>query len=139
MGDPLLRWLAWFDIGSPPELVAEVVKMDGAIQTADERMAFVTGDKEAMRAYRMRQMALSDLTSYKNYAWDTGFEEGKKEGLKAGKKEGLEKGIKEGIKEGLKEGREETARKALAKGLSIETIRDITGFDIETIKGLSGR
>jgi len=30
---------------SPPELIAEVVKMDSAIQEANERMVYVTGDK----------------------------------------------------------------------------------------------
>ena len=45
--------------------------------------------------------------------------------------------------DGKLEGREEernkileNARNALAKGYPIETIRDITGLDVETIKGL---
>jgi len=79
LDDPLCRWLAWFDVGSPPDLVTEVVKMDNAIQTADERMVYVTGDKEAIRAYEMRMMALSDLTSYQNYAREEGREEGREE------------------------------------------------------------
>ena len=39
-------------------------------------------------------------------------------------------------REGLKEGREAVARNALAKGLSLELIHDITGLDIEAIKSL---
>ncbi|MDR2740823.1 MAG: hypothetical protein LBB98_01535 [Treponema sp.] len=50
-----------------------------------------------------------------------------------------EKGRKEGHKEGLEKGREEVARNALAKGLSLDTIGEITGFDIETIKSFSGK
>jgi hypothetical protein len=35
------------------------------------------------------------------------------------------------------EGREEVARNALAKGLPLETIEEITGLDIETLKGFT--
>ena len=75
LDDPLRRWLAWLDRGSPPDLVAEVVRMDEAIQTADERMALVTSDKEEMRAYWRYQMALSDRTSELNYAKNEGRSE----------------------------------------------------------------
>ena len=47
-----------------------------------------------------------------------------------------EEGLEEGLEKGLEKGREEIARNALIKGVSIETIQDITGFDIETIKNL---
>jgi predicted transposase/invertase (TIGR01784 family) len=76
LDNPLCRWLAWLDAGSPPEVVAEVVKMDSAIQTADERMVYVTGDDEAIRAYEMRQMGLSDYNSSMNYAREKGHAEG---------------------------------------------------------------
>lgn len=66
--DPLHRWLTWFDPGSPLELVKEVIKMDKAIQKAEERVTYVSQDKEALRAYQMRQMALSDWTSGVNRA-----------------------------------------------------------------------
>ena len=39
-------------------------------------------------------------------------------------------------KEGRKEEREEIALNALAKGLPLETIQDITGMDLDTIKTL---
>jgi predicted transposase/invertase (TIGR01784 family) len=66
--DPLHRWLTYFDKDSPPELIEEVVKMDIAIQKAQERTAFVAGDKEALREYHLREMALSDWTSGVNHA-----------------------------------------------------------------------
>jgi predicted transposase YdaD len=53
-------------------------------------------------------MALSDRTSELNYARN----------------------------EGLQEGMETTARNALAKGLPIEIVHDITGLDIDTIQNL---
>jgi predicted transposase/invertase (TIGR01784 family) len=66
--DPLNLWMAWLNEKSPPELLAEVANMDTAIQAANERMVYVTGDKEAIRAYERRQMALSDYNSAINYA-----------------------------------------------------------------------
>ena len=81
-----------------------------------------------------------------------GLSEGLEEGLAKGLAEGLEKGLAKGLSEGLSEGmaeglakgldkgiaqeKLEIAGKALAKGLSVEMIHEITGLDIETIKNL---
>ena len=48
-----------------------------------------------------------------------------------------EEAREEGREEGLREGLIETARKALAKGATIDFIHAITGLDIETIKSLA--
>ncbi|MDR0597280.1 MAG: hypothetical protein LBG14_02090 [Treponema sp.] len=45
--------------------------------------------------------------------------------------------FEEGREEGLAKGREEIARSALMEGLSLETIRKITGLDIETIRNIA--
>ena len=45
--------------------------------------------------------------------------------------------FEEGWEGGREEGRETIARNALAKGFSIESIHDITGLDIETVKQLA--
>jgi hypothetical protein len=42
--------------------------MDVAIQKAQKRLDFVANDKEALREYHMREMALSDWTSGVNHA-----------------------------------------------------------------------
>jgi len=42
----------------------------------------------------------------------------------------------DGVLKGLEKGREEVARNAIAKGLSIEVIHDITGLDIEAIRNI---
>ncbi|MCL2608843.1 MAG: Rpn family recombination-promoting nuclease/putative transposase [Treponema sp.] len=47
-----------------------------------------------------------------------------------------EEGIEKGREEGLEAGVEKTARNALAKGLSLELICEITGLDMETVAGL---
>jgi len=114
MDDPLSRWMAWLNEKSPPELIAEVVNMDSAIQAADERMVYVTGDDEAIRAYEMRQMALSDYTSTINYARD----------------EGMTKGMEKGMTKSTLE----IARKMKNAGRPFSEIQEFTGLSIETIK-----
>ena len=101
---PLERWLAFFDKDTTEEILEEVINMDTAISKANERLNFVSQDKEFLRNYQLREMAMSDLTT----AINTGIEK-----------------------------REiEIARNALAKGLSIDMIKDITGLDTKTIKSI---
>jgi predicted transposase/invertase (TIGR01784 family) len=92
--------------------------MDAAIQAANERMVYVTGDKEAIRAYERRQMALSDQTSWLNYARDEGHAEGHAKG-KA---------------EGRNDEKIEIAIKMKKMGDSVEKIQAITGLPTETIE-----
>jgi predicted transposase/invertase (TIGR01784 family) len=112
----LHRWMAYFDRESPPEVVKEVLNMDAAIQKAESRMAFVTSDKEALRAYQMREMALSDWTSGINHARWEGRSEGKAEG---GKQKAAE-----------------IARNLKAMGLAAEQIVIATGLTQEDIENL---
>jgi predicted transposase/invertase (TIGR01784 family) len=146
--DPLVRWLAWFNENSPPELVAEVTKMDSAIQMADERMVYLSGDEDAIRAYEVRFKAMCDQTSARNHAIRTGLERGMKRGMKRGMAEGMaegmEKGMAEGMEKGMAEGMEkgmeekalEIAQKMKAMGDSIERIQVITGLSPEIIEHL---
>jgi predicted transposase/invertase (TIGR01784 family) len=48
-----------------------------------------------------------------------------------------EEGRNEGRREGRNEGRKDDARRAIAKGLSLDLVSDITGLPIETIQSLS--
>jgi len=50
--------------------------------------------------------------------------------------DGRAEGREEGHAEGIAENKLEVAKKALAKGLSVEIIHEITGLDVETIKSL---
>jgi flagellar biosynthesis/type III secretory pathway protein FliH len=51
--------------------------------------------------------------------------------------EGRNKGFTEGRTEGLNKGRNEDARRAIAKGLSLDLVSDITGLPIDTLRGLA--
>jgi predicted transposase/invertase (TIGR01784 family) len=142
VNDPLSRWMAWLNESSPPELIAEVVKMDTAIETANERMVYVTGDKEAIRAYERRQMALSDYTSSMNYALEEGHRQGMKkghrEGHRKGREEGRAEGREEGREEGRKEGRKEGRQEGRKEGRNEERLRLLEmlnlGLPVEEIK-----
>jgi predicted transposase/invertase (TIGR01784 family) len=118
--EPLHRWLAWLDQDSPRELVEEVVKMDRAIQKAEARVEHISKDKEALRAYEMRQMALSDWTSGLNYA----------------RREGLKEGIKAGIKTGEEQKAAEIARNLKAIGVPLGQIVQSTGLTEAQIREL---
>jgi predicted transposase/invertase (TIGR01784 family) len=142
--EPLIRWLAWFDEHSPPELVAEVKRMDSAINLADERLVYLSGDEDAIRAYEVRFKAMCDLTSMRNYATRTGHAKGYKKGLKEGREKGMAEGREKGRVEGREKGREEgrkkdkleIAQKMKSLGDSLERIQIITGLPTETIEQL---
>jgi predicted transposase/invertase (TIGR01784 family) len=77
LGNPLFRWLAWFDRNSKPEILTEVVSMDVAIQKANERLYNLTSDDDILRAYDMQFTAMCDETSRMNYAREKGIKKGK--------------------------------------------------------------
>jgi predicted transposase/invertase (TIGR01784 family) len=106
--EPLHRWLTWLDKDSPEGFVEEVIKMDAAIRKAEEKMVYVSQDKEALRAYQMRQMALADWTNGLNHAREEGEQN---------------KAI-------------EVARNFKKMGISIEQIAQGTGLSVEDIAKL---
>ena len=110
--EPLHRWLSFFDKDTSNDTLEEVLNMDIAIKKANEKMAYLSSDKEALRMYQMRELALSDYVSGMNHA------------------------RQEGITQGITQGKIETAKNALKEGLSLETIFKITGLDESTIEQL---
>jgi predicted transposase/invertase (TIGR01784 family) len=113
---PLERRFGFFDVSTPEEELKEIIKMDSAISKAQERLDFVTQDKEVLREYHLREMALSD--------WTTGIDAA------------TEKGIEIGIVQGAMQKQIEIARNLLADGMSIERIHKVTGLDMEIIQSL---
>jgi predicted transposase/invertase (TIGR01784 family) len=93
---------------------------DTGIQKAQERLEFVKNDKEALREYHMREMALSDWTSGVNYA----------------RREGRKEGRKKGRTEGQKEEQKEIARNLKTDGVPAEQIAKWTGLSEAQIKEL---
>ncbi|MDR2136043.1 MAG: Rpn family recombination-promoting nuclease/putative transposase [Treponema sp.] len=124
--------MTWFDKDSPESLVEEVVKMDGAIRKAEEKLAQVSGSAVALRVYHRREMAMSDMTTGLNHA----REEGEREGLQKGRLEGLNEGIRKGLQKGRLEGKLEIALSFKKLGVPVEQIAQGTGLSIEEIKRL---
>jgi predicted transposase/invertase (TIGR01784 family) len=106
--DALQRWLTYFDRESPAELVEEVLRMDDGIQRAQERAAYVANDKEALREYQMREMALSDWAS----------------------------GVNQARQEGRREEAQEIAQRMKGMGEPVDKIAKITGLSQDEIIGL---
>jgi predicted transposase/invertase (TIGR01784 family) len=130
--DALERWLVYFDEGSSEELIGEVVRMDGAIGLAEEKLGMIQRDPELLRAYEGYEKAASDWTSGINGAWREGREEGRLEGRAKGRAEGR----LEGRAEGEKAGKIEVGRKLKSRGHGPDEIAEITGLDIKTIENL---
>ena len=99
---------SWLNRDSPAELVEEVVRMDRGIRKAQERVEHIAVDKEALRAYQMREMALSDYTS----------------------------GINHAKREGKREAQTGIARKMKSGGVPAEQIAEYTGLSPGEIEGL---
>jgi predicted transposase/invertase (TIGR01784 family) len=117
LGDPLHRWLTWFNEKSPPELIEEVLSMDTAIKAAYEKFGFATQrDFDVWDYNRRREKAHLDMVSRLNYA----------------KEEGEEIGLQKGQENKTLE----IAQKMKEMGDPIERIHTITGLPTETIQGL---
>ena len=94
------------------------------IRKAVDTLYELSADEKVRAEYEMRQKAWRDRASQIGDAFDDGVEIG------------VERGIEKGVERGVEKGRHEVARNALAEGFSLETIRKITGLDVETIKAL---
>jgi predicted transposase/invertase (TIGR01784 family) len=125
---PLHRWLTWLDKDSPAGILEEVIKMDRGIQKAEEKMGFISRDKEALRAYQMRELALSD--------WNSGLKHAREEGMQEGMVKGIVKGREEGIREGIVKKALEIARNLKGLGVPGEQIAHTTGLSLEDIEQL---
>jgi predicted transposase/invertase (TIGR01784 family) len=142
--DPLHRWLTFLNKHTNPKVLKEIITMDTAIQKADAKIRRVLSDKEAFRAYEMREMAKSDYTSTINFARQEGIREGELKGELKGRQEGIREGKQEGIREGeLKgelKGKRETsvtiAKEMKANNIPFDTIQKYTHLSMEEIERL---
>jgi predicted transposase/invertase (TIGR01784 family) len=123
----LERWLTFLDVNTPEETLQEVIKMDSAISKANERLNFVTQDKEFLRNYHLREMAMSDWTTGINTAFEKGIEKGREMAMSD---------WTTGVNTAIEKKQIEIAKNLLGEGLTMELIHKTTGLDIETIKSL---
>jgi predicted transposase/invertase (TIGR01784 family) len=74
--EPLIPWLVWFDKKTSPKLLEEAIEMNSAIQAADERLVYLSGDEDAIRLYEMRFKAECDQASEVAYSFEKGEAKG---------------------------------------------------------------
>ncbi|MCL1794989.1 MAG: hypothetical protein FWG34_14115 [Oscillospiraceae bacterium] len=73
--DSLHRWLTYFDEQTDESIIKELMNMDVAIQKTNERLNFLSQDKEFLHRANLRDIALSDYTTAINDAKNEGREE----------------------------------------------------------------
>ncbi|MDR1865825.1 MAG: Rpn family recombination-promoting nuclease/putative transposase [Bacteroidales bacterium] len=135
------RWLAFFDKNTNQQTLKKIIKMDAAIEKAQKKIAHVSQDKEALRVYRMREMALSDFTSGVNAARREGEQRGIAIGEQRGEQRGIaigeQRGITIGEQRGITIGEQKKTAMFVAKlnrkGLSVEEISDLTDLPVEEV------
>jgi predicted transposase/invertase (TIGR01784 family) len=93
--------------------------MDTTIKKAHEKMTFVSSDKEVLRLYHMRQMAIYDFNTSVKVEREEGREEGEQIGLKKGREQ-----------------REQKKQREIPKNLKAMGIPIATGLSPEEIKQL---
>jgi predicted transposase/invertase (TIGR01784 family) len=123
MDNKLNQWLALIDDEDRGKIEMAKEKNE-VIKEAEVEIRYFTESEKARYLEDMRDLWESDRVSELNYEKEIA------------QKEGMEKGIKEGRKEGRKKEKIETAKKLLAKKMSMEDIEEITGLTKEEIEKL---
>jgi predicted transposase/invertase (TIGR01784 family) len=126
--NPLHRWLTFLNKHTTPQIIKEIITMDTAIQKADAKIRRVLSDKEAYRAYEMREMAKSDYTSTINFA--------RREGIRVGLLKGELKGELKGRAKGKQETSVTIAKEMKAINIPFGTIQKCTHLSMEEIERL---
>jgi predicted transposase/invertase (TIGR01784 family) len=125
--DCLERWgfyMVYYRVYEKHNILQKIITMDDGIAAADKVMQSFTEDQ---------QEALAALARDK---FDFDAREELHDMKRAARAEGLAEGRAEGREEGRAESLEEIARNALAKGIALELINDITGLGMETLKNM---
>ena len=105
------QWITFID-SENEDRIDEIMKNNEKIKKANEELEYLSGDAEVRRIAELRDKALRDLASARNYGYSQGKEEGKKE-------------------------REnEIAINLLSEGMDISVISKVTGLTKEEIEKL---
>ena len=121
ISNKLEQWLTFIK----NENVEEIRMIDNKlVQKAEDEFEYLTGDAETRRLAELREKAIRDEAA----------------GLKSARRKGIEEGIQQGIQQGIEKGIEkqkiETAKKMLAKNISIDIIMEVTELTKEEIEKL---
>ena len=117
---PLEEWIYYLNTGNIPEKVTA----PGLAQVKEQLNIDLMSKSEQEAYYRH----LDNIVILRSNIY-TERAEGRFEGRAEGRAEGLEEGRAEGRLNALRE----TAKKMKAKGMDIQTIREVTGLDVEEL------
>jgi predicted transposase/invertase (TIGR01784 family) len=123
-GNPLHRWLAFFNKNTNVQTLKKIIMMDTGIAKAQEKILFVSRDRDALRAYRIREKAMSDYTS--------GINDARREGIAIGEQRGKQKGIAIGEQKTLAR----YVSKLSQKGMALKEIAELTDLSPEEVDDL---
>ena len=116
--DSLEKWL--LIIGGDEEIMEKCKKEKGAKKEAIEQLEKMSADEKEREIYEAREKG---LIAYQMDMYESA-------------KQGREEGRQEGRQEGEKKQKNEIAKKLLAKGMSIEEIKEITDLSDEELQKL---
>ncbi len=138
--DELKTWLSYF--GSKDfEREKDVIAMRGEVfKKAVGDYEYFVSDSDLISEYEKREIFLNGQAAaldYERYeARQEGLKEGRAEGRVQGHAEGHKEGLEQGIVQGVLQEKIKLAKSALAKGLEIQTIVELTGLSEQEIKNL---
>jgi predicted transposase/invertase (TIGR01784 family) len=128
----LHRWLAFFDWHTDESIIKKITEMDPTIKKVQEKIAFVSQDRETLRSYQMREMALSDYASGIDHA----RREAKQEGIVIGEQRGMTIGEQRGMAVGEQKTYLTIVRNAAGKGMTVENISELTGLSVKKVRDI---
>ena len=98
----IAAWVTFFERWNEEATMAGIE--DTSVREARRRLEVISGEEEARIRAMLREKAIRDEISWRQWAERTGLEKGLEEGLKQGLEKGLEQGLEQGIEQGRTEG-----------------------------------
>lgn len=105
-----------------------------AMSTAIDKLQEISADDRMRELQRAREKSRLDMISRVKYAEKQAEERGMKRGLERGLERGMERGMERGLDQGRMEKAKELVKNGIAKGYSVEILKDITGLTEEDIE-----
>lgn len=105
-------------------------------------MREITGDERVMKDWMWEEHYRLKEQDELETALAEGLEKGYKKGVSEGRKKGHQKGLKEGLKEGMErmeKNLENVIQNMINKNIDYQTISEVTGKDVDTIKKIEKR
>lgn len=121
--DKLQRWLTFLREDISKEELEVLMNMDSEIKKAEEKVEYLSSDKETMELYKAREKSMHDRANMINGA----------------KREGIAEGMAQGMTQGMAQGKFSVAQNLLQIGIDVETVIKATELPEEVIIELKNK